>query len=69
MIRAMMSVLLPAGNGTIRRIGRSGHPASPVCATAALPRRHHRAPDTIDQDSHHFGTSYRPRTACRVVTP
>ena len=30
----MMSVLLPAGNGTISRIGRSGQGASPVCAAA-----------------------------------
>src|SRR3954451_14627633 len=35
MMRATMSVLLPAGKGTTRRIGRSGHPASPVWATAA----------------------------------
>src|SRR5262245_21008902 len=34
MMRATMSVLLPAGNGTIRRIGRSGQAA--VCALPAL---------------------------------
>ena len=31
-----MSVLLPAGNGTISRNGRSGQAASPLCASAAL---------------------------------
>src|SRR5438105_11877398 len=34
-MREMMSVLLPAGNGTIRRTGRSGQAASPLCAAAA----------------------------------
>src|SRR5262245_54427773 len=33
-MRAMMSVLLPAGKGTTKRTGRSGHPSSPVWATA-----------------------------------
>src|SRR6202022_1591978 len=35
-IRATMSVLLPAGNGTIKRIARCGQPLSPVCATALI---------------------------------
>jgi hypothetical protein len=30
----MMSVLLPAGKGTTKRIGRSGHPSSLVWAMA-----------------------------------
>jgi hypothetical protein len=30
----MMSVLLPAGKGTTKRIGRSGHPSSPLWAMA-----------------------------------
>src|SRR5262245_36583891 len=33
-MRAMMSVLLPAGKGTTKRIGRSGHPSSLVWAMA-----------------------------------
>src|SRR5262249_3640488 len=33
-MRAMMSVLLPAGKGTPKRCGRSGHPSSPVWAMA-----------------------------------
>jgi hypothetical protein len=31
-----MSVLLPAGNGTIKRIVRCGQPLSPVCAAALV---------------------------------
>jgi hypothetical protein len=34
MMRAMMSVLLPAGNGTTRRIGRCGHAPSLLCPAA-----------------------------------
>src|SRR6516164_4043987 len=33
-MRAMISVLLPAGKGTTKRTGRSGHPSSPVWAMA-----------------------------------
>src|SRR6266545_3051803 len=34
-MRAMMSVLAPAGNGTIKRMGRCGHSVSLAWATAA----------------------------------
>src|SRR5262249_60708775 len=35
MIREATSLLAPAGKGTIRRIGRSGHALLPGCAAAA----------------------------------
>jgi hypothetical protein len=37
-MRAMMSVLAPAGNGTIKRMGRCGHSASLDWAVVAQPR-------------------------------